>query len=239
MHEYYKKHTAKLKKRMNSFLKCIKLELESDLKMSYETIFDEAWEIYYHKYMEAFPYIGGDKCSKTVNLTGAYCYIALGDAVRKHGVSLERWGELTTIAYKRYFNRFPKFIMHFLGAFFRHNPKIVKKILNKKDIQNAKNAKQNTGSFETELQLSTDKYFIIFHINVCPLYLLAKRLGCMEYMPYMCNLDYVMYDAFNIPFERTKTCAIGDDYCNYCFKSKGKPTSYWPCHAMDVNDPLV
>ena len=237
MHEYYQKKSKALKKTMNSFLKLIRPELEADLKMSYDEILEETWDIYYHKYMENFPYIGGDKVSGTGNLTGAYCYIALGDAVRKHGMSLERWGELTTICYRRFSDKIPAFARKLVKIVFNH-PKFVGKMLKKKDAKNATNSSLNPGSFVTETQPNPTKDLIEFHNIVCPLANFAIKMNCTEYMPYICNLDYVMAESFQISFTRTKTCASGDEYCNFCLSATGKITPSWPCHSLNPDDPL-
>ena len=237
MHEYYKKKSAKLKKTMRSFLKHLKPELEAELQMPFDEILEDIWEVYYHKYMENFPYIGGDKISGTSNLTGAYCYVAMGDVVRRHGISLERWGELTTIGYRRFFEQFPSFLRSLVRKLIT-NPKIAKKVLSKKDIKNAANVKVNPDSFVTELQPNPTKDLIEFHNITCPLAAFAVKMNCTEYMPYICNLDYVMFEALQVPFYREKTCAAGDAYCDFKMKPGAPIVPAWPCHGINPEDPL-
>ena len=92
MYGYYKKNETKLKKEMINYLKLISDELENDTKKSFDVLIEEIWEVYKNDFMERFPFIGGDKASGTRNLTGAYCFVAMGEVCRKnYGMSLERW----------------------------------------------------------------------------------------------------------------------------------------------------
>ncbi len=237
MHEFYAANQAKFKKDMDQLLKPIADELIKETGRTYPQLFEEVWDYYRSELLEKFPYIGGNQVSGTRNLTGAYCYIALGVVCRKYGVSLERWGYLITLAYERYFDKIPNSIKKLTGMLLS-KPKLVNKMLRKKDAKNAANARKNPGSFETQTQEPTAEYTTIYHTTVCPLANFAKEYGYMEYMPYICNLDYVMFASFGLPFYREKTCAAGDGCCDFKFKPGAPIVPAWPCHATDENDPL-
>lgn len=64
-----------------------------------------------------------------------------------------------------------------------------------------------------------------YHNLVCPLSNFAKAHGYEEYMPYLCNLDYVM---FGVPLYREHTCFEDGDYCDFKLKIGAKPMTYWP-----------
>ena len=117
-------------------------------------------------------------------------------------------------------------------------PKLIYKLLLKKDAKNARNAAKNPGSFVTQVQPPTEEYAAIYHTKVCPLCNFAREQGYMEYMPYLCNLDYVMFAAINVPFYREKTCAAGDDCCDFKMKSGAPVNAAWPCHSLTPGDPL-
>lgn len=237
MHEFYAANGKKFKKDMDTYLNPIAAELEAETARPYPALLEEVWDFYWRELVEHFPYIGGGRVSGTRNLTGAYCYVALGVVCRRYGMALERWGYLTTLAYERYFAQMPRVARCFMGAMFK-TPGLVNRMLRKKDAKNAANARENPGSFETETQQPTAEYTTIYHTKVCPLANFAREYGYMEYMPYICNLDYVMFAAFQVPFHREKTCAAGDDCCDFKMKRHGAVVPAWPCHAADESDPL-
>ena len=238
MHEYYQKNEKRLKKELNEYLKTIADELTADTKQPYSKLFEEIWAVYKNELMENFPYIGGDKASGTGNLTGAYSFVAMGEVCRKkYGMSLERWGYLTTLCYQRFFDRFPS-ILKKLVSWILTKPALINKLLKKKDTKNAANAKLYPGSFETKTQEPTEEYPANYHTLVCPLADFAKEYGYIEYMPYICNLDYVMFEVLNVPFYRECTCANGDGFCDFKLKPGAPVNTAWPCHSKTEGDPL-
>ena len=237
MHPYYVEKQEALKKEMNGFLSLISSELEQRLPLSYEELFEKVWICYKEDMLEHFPYIGGDKSSGTHNLTGAYMFVALGVVCKTYGMSFDEWGYLTTLAYRKNFEKIPKFLLKTMGKLMKKSS-LMTWLLKKKDKQNAANAKENPGSFETKTQAPTKQYPVQYYTLHCPLAAFAKEYGYMEYMPYICNLDYVMFECMEVPFYREKTCADGDDYCDFKMKKNASVVPAWPCHASNPNDPL-
>lgn len=237
MHAYYAKNLSKFRKEMDRYLKLIAAELESDLGKPYSEIFEEAWTYYRTELLEHFPYIGGDQSSGTKNLTGAYAYVSLGVVCRKYGMSLERWGYLITLSYQRFFEKIPRPILHLTGKLFT-SPRLINQLLKKKDAKNEANAKLNPGSFETQTLEPSNGYQVVYLTTVCPLANFARKYGYEEYMPYLCNLDYAMFAAINVPFYREKTCAAGDGCCDFKLKLDAPVVPAWPCHDLDPKDPL-
>ena len=85
----------------------------------------------------------------------------------------------------------------------------------KKDAKNASNAAENPGSFETKTQIPPEAgYDFSYHNLVCPLSNFARKYGYQEYMPYLCNLDYVMFGVLEAPLYREHTCFEDGDYCD-------------------------
>ena len=107
MHEYYAKNTPKLKKAMKALLKPIAGELEQIGGKAFAAIFSEIWEHYEKNMLENFPYIGGDEVSGTRNLTGAYCFVSMGEVLKTYGVGTEEIGHLMVLAYERRFSALP------------------------------------------------------------------------------------------------------------------------------------
>ena len=152
MHEYYRKKAPKLKKAMNGFMKLIAKELEKHSGKSYSEVFEEIWQHYEKNMPENFPYIGGDTVSGTKNLTGADCFVSMGEVMKGYGVSLEEIGHLMTLAYERKFSALPGFIKTILRKSYSNVNSLNKKFP-KKDAQNAANAAKNPGSFETKTMI--------------------------------------------------------------------------------------
>lgn len=228
MHEYYRQNAPKIKKAMNGFLKPIAKELEQLSGKSYSEVFAEIWQHYEKNMLENFPYIGGDTVSGTKNLTGAYCFVSMGEVLKTYGVSLKEIGHLMTLAYERRFSGMPGFIKTILRMSYT-NVKSLNKRFQKKDAQNAANAAQNPGSFETKTMIPPEKgYDFSYHNLVCPLSDFAKAYGYEEYMPYLCNLDYVMFGVFGVPLFREHTCFEDGDYCDFKLKINEKPLPWWP-----------
>lgn len=48
------------------------------------------------------------------------------------------------------------------------------------------------------------------------------------YMPYLCNLDYVMFGVLGAPLFREHTCFEDGDYCDFKLKNDAETLPYWP-----------
>lgn len=237
MHPYYVEKQAKLKKDFYHYMSFIHTELEEAFKKPYSKILEEVWICYKEDMLEYFPYIGGDKASGTKNLTGAYMFVALGVVSQRYGIKLDDWGYMATIAYQRNFEKMPKFLLQTVGKLMQ-KPKLMTPLLKKKDQKNRENNDKNPGSFLTVTQPATKEYALRYDTIQCPLAQFAKEHGYMEYMPYICNLDYVMFACANVPFYREHTCADGDGYCDFKLKKGAPIVPAWPCHAANPKDPL-
>lgn len=228
MHEYYAKNRPKLKKAMNSLLKPIAGELKKTSGKAYDALFPEVWEHYEKNMLDNFPYIGGDDVSGTGNLTGAYFFVSMGEVLKSYGVSLEEIGHLMVLAYERKFNSMPRIVKAIARKSYT-NVRSLNRKYQKKDAQNAANAARNPGSFETKTMIPPETgYDFSYHNLVCPLSNFAKAHGYEAYMPYLCNLDYVMFGAFGVPLYREHTCFEDGDYCDFKLKIDAKPMAYWP-----------
>jgi hypothetical protein len=228
MHEFYARNAHKYRKSMNSYLRLISSELEEMSGKAYGILFQEIWDHYEKNMLEYFPYIGGDKVSGTGNLTGAYFFVSMGEVLKLYGVPLDRIGHLMVLAYERRFNSIPGFVKKIAYKSFT-NVRLLKKKYLKKDVRNAANAVLNPGSFETKTMIPPEEgYDFSYHNLVCPLSDFAIAHGYEEYMPYLCNLDYVMFGAFGVPMFREHTCFEDGDYCDFKLKLDAKPMEYWP-----------
>ena len=83
--------------------------------------------------LEYFPYIGGDAASGTKNLTEAYILVAMGEALRRYGTSMEQIGYLMVCVYERNLGKISKFIRRIMRRMFT-NKKLLTKMFLKKDM---------------------------------------------------------------------------------------------------------
>ena len=228
MHEYYEKKGPELKKTLYGFISLVGGELEKAGGEPREKALDEIWGIYQRDMLSRFPYIGGDEVSGTRNLTEAYMLVAMGEYLKAHDLPMEERGHLMTLAYERRMKKMPSFVRWVMGRMFS-SPKLLNKMFLKKDAQNSANAAKNPGSFETKTQIPhEDGYDFSYHNLVCPLANFAKKYGYGEYMPYLCNLDYVMFGIMGVPLFREHTCFENGGLCDFKLKSGAKPMPYWP-----------
>lgn len=228
MHEYYEKNRGRLKKTMKGFLALVGPEVESAGGKAYEAAFEESWIIYERDLLSRFPYIGGDKASGTKNLTEAYMLVAMGEYLKRRGVAMGDIGRLMTLAYERRMKKMPKLARKVMNRLFT-NPRLLNRLFRKKDAQNAANAAKNPGSFETQTQIPPKAgYDFSYHNLVCPLANFARQYGYEEYMPYLCNLDYVMFGIVGAPLFREHTCMEEGGCCDFKLKCNAKPMPYWP-----------
>ena len=228
MHEYYAKNAPKLKKAMKSLLKPVAAELEKVSGKTFADVFAEIWEHYEKNMLENFPYIGGDEVSGTSNLTGAYCFVSMGEVLKSYGVEIEEIGHLMVLAYERRFNGMPGIVKTIAHKSFTDVNSLTTQYQTK-DTQNAANAAKFPGSFETKTMIPPEEgYDFSNHNLVCPLANFARAHGYEAYMPYLCNLDYVMFGVFGVPLFREHTCFEDGDYCDFKLRLDAEPLAYWP-----------
>jgi len=218
----------KIKKDVNKYLSLILPELEKITNKEYDEVFTEIWNYYEKNILENLPYVGGNKVSGTKNLTGALGFVAMGEVLKKYGSNIEEIGHLMVYSYERYFLKIPTPVRNIMGKVF-NNPKLLNKMLLKKDLKNEKNAKENPGSYVTKTQIPPEEgYDVSYHNLVCPIAVFAKKYGYEEYMPYICNLDYVMFGVLKAQLYREHTCFADGDYCDFKLKKDAEILEYWP-----------
>lgn len=228
MHEYYAKNKAKIRRTLKGYLKYIAPELEAASKLSYDGIFEEIWAFYEKEILEDLPFIGGDESSGTASLTSAYMLVATGEVMKRYGVFFEESNKLLYIMYKRYAEKIPGIVKPVAGMLLK-KPWLVQKNFKRIDKQNAAVAKKYPGCFETETKVPPDEGSVFsFYMYGCPIASSAKKHGYDDYVPYMCNLDYVLYGAMGIPLRRTHTCFIDGDYCDYNVIAGAEIFEGWP-----------
>lgn len=228
MHTYYEKKQKKLKKTMEGFLMLVGPEITAVCGQPCDDTLQAIWEIYARDMLARFPYIGGDAASGTKNLTEAYMLVAMGEFLQGCGMELAEVGHLMTLAYERRMLKMPGLVRKLMGKMFT-DPKRLNRMFLKKDAKNAANAAENPGSFETKTQIPPEEgYDFSYHNLVCPLADFARAYGYEAYMPYLCNLDYVMFGIVGAPLFREHTCMEEGGCCDFKLKVDAELMPYWP-----------
>ncbi|MBR1496535.1 MAG: methyltransferase domain-containing protein [Oscillospiraceae bacterium] len=146
----------------------------------------------------------------------------------EYGTTMEEIGHIMVYAYERNTLKMPGIVRAFMGKVYK-SPKLLNKMLVKKDAKNAENAAANPGSFETQTQIPPESgYDFSYHNLACPLANFARKYGHEAYMPYLCNLDYVHFGLLGAPLFREHTCFEDGDYCDFKLKLNAEPLPYWP-----------
>lgn len=117
-------------------LALVAAELEAAGGKPYADAFPQIWTIYKQNMLACFPYIGGDAASGTKNLTEAYMLVAMGEYLKGCGAEMDTIGHLMTMAYERRMLKMPRLVRRLMGKIFT-TPKLLNKVLLKKDAQNA------------------------------------------------------------------------------------------------------
>ena len=146
----------------------------------------------------------------------------MGEVLKKYGNTMEESAHLMVFSFERKALKIPSFIRKIMSKL-STNKKLLHKIFIKRERDNAANAAKNPGSFEMKTQIPPEEgYDFSFHIISCPLANFAKQYGYEEYMPYLCNLDYVMLGTIGMPLFREHTCFEDGDYCDFKIKAGEK-----------------
>lgn len=83
-------------------------------------------------------------------------------------------------SYERVTMKMPGVVRSLMGKIYR-SPKLLNKMLLKKDAKNARNAAVNPGSFETQTQIPPEEgYDFSYHNLVCPLAAFEREYGYEE-----------------------------------------------------------
>ena len=104
-------------------------------------------------------------------------------------------------------------VVAFLAATVACIPKVIVKTA-PKDIQEKVLARPDYPKWRTALGFALAAF--------------AREHGYGAYMPYLCNLDYVMLGAFGVPLYREHTCFEDGDYCDFKVRLGAPVLKAWP-----------
>jgi hypothetical protein len=184
----------KLVKKLKYFLKLIKPEIIAQYGSDqYYKILTETVEEY-KSLIPQFPYIGGKENRLTSNLVQSCWGLALYRVLQNHGETVEQTGDLLVIGFSRMMDKLPAFLRKIMGKMMFSDKTIAKWNIQKGD---------------------GEAYDVAIDYTECGIQKFVYSQGAKELVPYLCRLDYVLFDKLGMKLVRTKTLADGFDCCDF------------------------
>ncbi|MEN8239247.1 MAG: L-2-amino-thiazoline-4-carboxylic acid hydrolase [Actinomycetota bacterium] len=179
----------------------------------------------YRRLIPELPYIGGWRNSHSGSLSLALRTLALYRVVVRHGGSLEDTGELLHRSAQTQLERVPRVVRHGVGRY-----KFTK--LSRWRLERAarkSQARRYPGDWVFE-RIDGDGETFDFGMDTteCGIVKFLHTQEADELGPYLCDLDYVMYEAMGCGLRRTKTLAWGCDRCDFRYSKQGVTSAPWP-----------
>ncbi len=168
------------------------------------------------------PYIGGSSNHWTSDLLESVQYLALIRALRSMDTPVTEIAEVIYDGMRIRLNQYPHLLLRLVGrmqfsSLFIHR------------LQRLAGETQRQiypANFKAEIVMGNGIEFdwgIDFtECGICKFY---QAHNAIEFLPYVCRLDYVTSEAFGLGLVRTKTLANGDEKCNPRLK-RGRNTEW-------------
>jgi hypothetical protein len=222
---FYLSQEQKLIKGMDKFLRPIKPELVSKFgEEGANEIRVQALKEF-EKLIPQFPYIGGKDNNLTSNLIKASWGLALYLVLDGYGYDVEEVGELIHLSLERQLKKMPLFIRRLMGKTIFSKRNLIKMKKRAEDSQQ----KKYPGDWVWEIFEGDGKaYDVGIDYTECGIVKFMRSQNADELIPYLCNLDYVLFEALGLELHRTKNLAWGCDCCNFRIKKNGTPPKAWP-----------
>ena len=179
----------------------------------------------YRRLIPEVPYIGGRRNFNSDALGFGAWALAAYRVVVGHGGSVEDVGELLHRMMRAELERYPEVLRHWMG---RHR---FGRLRQRKLARAARRsqARRYPGDWVFE-RVEGDGETFDFGVDYteCGIVKLLRAQGGDELGPYLCDIDYVMFEAMGIGLRRTKTLAWGCDRCDFRVSKHGVTTAAWP-----------
>ncbi|WP_113674362.1 L-2-amino-thiazoline-4-carboxylic acid hydrolase [Vallitalea guaymasensis] len=229
--DYYIRQKDKLSKSIEKFLKPITPELIDMFGNKEASAVQLKVKNEYDKLIPQFPYIGGDDNKLTSNLVQASWGLALYRVLKEYDIELYDIGKLIYLSLTRHFNKLPRFIRKIMGRRMFSKSKVIKM------KRRAFLSREKKYPYDWVWEVNDGdgiNYGLAIDYTECGIVKFFHDQDADELVPYLCNLDYVIFKAFGIELHRTKTLGCGCDCCNFRFIKNGTPREPWPPFFVDT-----
>lgn len=181
----------------------------------------------YEIILPQIPFIGGKKNRWTTDLLESAQILALLRAMQGYGITL---GETVKVLHEGMQIRlasYPRFLLKLMGKV--QFSRLFLKRLQQQAAETHKRTYPN--NFVAEVVIGDGKEFDWgIDFTECAIHKFYRAQNALEFLPYVCRLDYLTSTAFGIGLVRTKTLANGDERCNPRLK-QGRETK-WDEHSV-------
>lgn len=212
MEQYYLKMEKKLLKKAKKFFYLIEPELHKHYgKLEASKIIDEAVGEY-KSLIPLFPYVGGKENNLTAAIIQSNWALALYRALLKHDGSAKQVGELMATGVVKMMDKIPFFIRKYMGKKTYNDKGIAKMNKIAKKSQEKKYPLDWVWSIKKCDGGSCD---VAIDYTECGIYKFFNMQGAAELVPYICKLDYILFEKLGLKLTRTQTVADGHDCCDF------------------------
>jgi len=165
------------------------------------------------------PYVGGGENDFSIFLLQSAWGLAYYRAMLEHGGTLEEMGEFIIEDATRMYRTYPTFVRHILGRL-----KFTKRARSRAAESARKSQERRYPGDWARQYVESDGASFDYGIDMveCGIVKFMEAQGAPELVPYFCETDFAMAEAFGMRLQRTTTLAKGCDRCNFRFSSKGR-----------------
>jgi hypothetical protein len=178
----------------------------------------------YEKLIPDLPYIGRGNIF-TGNLVQSAWALALYHVIRRHGGSLEEAGEVIHRAIEAKVNRTPAFLRRLKGKF-RLSRWAVHMM--QSAARRSQKREYPWDCFFEVIEGDGETFDVGMDVTECGIVKFLHAQGADELAPYLCNLDYLVYQATGVELRRTMTLSWGCEKCDFRTIGDGEPMEAWP-----------
>ena len=169
----------------------------------------------YESLIPQLPYIGGRRNPHTQLIIAAAMFLALYKPLKAHGKPVEEIGAFTYEAVEAFYSSFPRFLLRLYGRlyFTRYTLYRTQKLA----LESQK--RQYPGAWvSTFIEGDGEEFDWGVDYAECGICKFFHAQGADEFVPYMCQLDFIVSHWLEWGLARTTTIAQGAEKCDFRFK---------------------
>ena len=202
-------------KKLSSFFKLLHPELTARFGQDAVVQIQQDAREEFENLVPQFPDIGGKANPLISDLLESGGALALYRAIRAHGGTVEETGELIHLGVRRRLERMPSFLVYLMGRFAFSRWRLPQM---KKQAQASQERKYPDDWVWTIFEGDGRSFDIGIDYSECAVQKFIQQQGAEELMPYLCDVDYLVFGAAGMELKRSKTLVQGCDCCDFRIK---------------------
>lgn len=212
---FYRSQERNMLKKLSSFLKLLHPELAARFGEDAVVQIQQDVREEFEKLVPQFPDIGGKANPLISNLLESGGALALYRAIQAHGGTVEETGELIHLGVRRRLERMPAFLLYLMGRFAYSRWRLPQM---KKHAQASQERKYPDDWVWAIFEGDGRSFDIGIDYSECAVQKFIQHQGTEELMPYLCDVDYLVFAAAGMELKRSKTLVQGCDCCDFRIK---------------------